>query len=133
MFLEAVKAMRQALKANGVLNTGVDGQWYLDLAQEGFTYPYGVIADNASGMRHEAKNVDLADMRLLVKVVGTDQVATYELGELVRQTLNEADLTADSPWYAYRCQQIGMVALMEIEAEVAYFHAGGIYRLRMSS
>jgi hypothetical protein len=131
MFLEAVKALRTVLKAQAELNTAVDGQWFLDLAQEGFSYPYGVLALNAGGMDNSAA-LRRSDLRMLVQVIGTNQTRTHELGELVRQTLHEGTLTADDPWTIWRCQQISSIHQMEIEAQVAYWYAGGIYRIRMS-
>lgn len=132
MYLHAVKALRNALNGSSELKTGVDGQWYLDLALAAFTYPYGVISLNAGGMDNSA-GMRRGDLRFLVKVIGDKQTRTHELAELVRQTLHEGTLTAEDPWYIWRCQQISSVHLMEIDAQEAYWHAGGIYRIRMSS
>lgn len=131
MFLQAVKALRNALAANSELNVGVGGQWYLDLAQAGFSYPYGVISLNAGGMDNTA-GTRRGDLRFLVKVIGNQQTRTHELAELVRQALHEQTLTAAEPWHIWRCQQISSIHLMEVDAQVAYWHAGGIYRIRMS-
>lgn len=131
MYLAIVKALRNALLAATNLNLGVDGQWFLELAPANAAFPYGVIAHNAGGMINTYKS-EQADVRMTVKIVGTEQTATHQLAEFVRQALHEQPLTAAEPFGIWRCQQVGIISFLEPAGEVVYWHAGGIYRVRMS-
>lgn len=135
MWLNGVEGIRNLLLANVTLNAAVGGRWYLDQVPPKIevVYPYGIIADNASRARHEANEMKMADLRLLVKVVGVEQTATYQLGDLIRLTLDEATVTVDDPWYAYSCQLLTVVAFSEQVAQDVFTNAGGIYRLQMSA
>lgn len=134
MFLEAVKPLRALLVADTVLKAALGSRWYLDLHPSGtITYPYGIIAENASGVGYGSKSTSIADMRLTVKVVGLEQAVTYALGAAIRNALNGQTVTVDLPYFAYhRVEQIGVVAFTEKEAETVFTHSGGVYRLRMS-
>lgn len=139
MLPTAVTAVRTLLLTSGTLNhatTGVNSQWYWQMAHRGYTYPYGVISLNAGGQVDQSR-VEQADLRLLIKIVGQVNSNISESGyatlaETMRQLLHEATLTGDSNWHIWRCQHLTPVFYSELDGEISYIHTGGIYRIRMS-
>lgn len=132
MELTAIAGMRAALLSSLSLNTAVNGQVYWDDVPAAATYPYIVISLNAGGPDNRAA-LQLADLRYLVKAVGTNKTTTVQLADQIYNALHEIDLEGDNDWYIWRCQCISVVSYSVMEAEVRYTHSGGIYRIRMSS
>lgn len=139
MIPTALLAVRTKLLTSAALNhatTGVNSQWYFKMAHRGFTYPYGLIDLNAGGQADES-GVQQADLRFLLKIVGSvnssfTEIAFAQLAETLRQLLHEATLTGDSSWHIWRCQHLTPIFYSELDGEISYVHAGGIYRIRMS-
>lgn len=139
MIPTAILAVRTKLLTVAALNhatTGVNSQWYFHMAHRGYAYPYGLMSLNAGGQVDES-GVEQADLRLLIKIVGMVNSNINEIGyallaETMRQALHEATLTGDNDWHIWRCQHLTPIFYSELDGEIAYVHAGGIYRIRMS-
>lgn len=132
MELTAIQAIRVALLQDLALNQAVAGQVYWDEAPKSATYPYIVVSLNAGGPDNRAA-LQMADLRYLVKAVGTNKTATVQIADQIYGALHEIELDGDDDWHIWRCQCISVVNYSVIEAEVRYTHSGGIYRIRMSS
>lgn len=73
------------------------------------------------------------DGLFLVKYVADDAAEAAAGAGLIRDRLHECDLALGTPWEAYRCQHTQAVKYMTLENRRAFWHAGGIYRIRATS
>lgn len=128
MILDATKALITQLKTNSDL-AGLT--WYSGLALPNFTYPYGIVLFNSGGADNTYKT-NLADLFMLVQVVGTDSTQTRQLGGLIYDVLHEAEIGLVDTWYVWRMQMDQAIDLLEIDADLRIRRSGGIFRIRMS-
>lgn len=135
MYTAALSALLTKLKASGELHTAVSGQWYVDIARSGYTFPYGLLVHNSGARRRIATAVKLGDEFWAVQVIGLSQDTNALLGDLVRAALDEAALTATATygWNVYSCDETTALHNVEIEAGKAVYFDGGLYRLRLSA
>jgi len=134
MYTAALDALLTKLKASGALNTSVGGQWYVDIAHEDYTFPYGLLVHNSGARRRIATDIKLGDEFWAVQVIGIDQDANAILGDAIRAALDEATLTTTGyTWGVYRCDENTPLHNVEISAGQAVWFDGGLYRLRLSA
>lgn len=133
MYAGSLDALRTKLLASGSLNTSVKGQWFVDIAAENHTFPYGLLVMNAGSTENETKGMDLVEMDWAIQVIGKAQTANALLGEAIRVALHNVALTTSYNWNVYRCQHITPLHNVDIEAGQAVWFDGGVYRVKLSA
>lgn len=125
------KGLRAAIVGNGTLNTAVGGRVYAVLAPYDAAMPFIVYQLTGGGTDNDTA-ADSLDVRYVVKVVGTDAQVAQLNAKRLRDLLHENNFAIDSPYTVIRCQHVAFVNFAEVEERQSYWHAGGIYRIRIS-
>lgn len=137
MYAASLDALLTKLKATSFSVT-VAGQtvniskWWVDMAIKA-TYPYGLLVHNAGSSENSALNQDLVIADWAIQVIGDQQTANALLGEMIRTTLHNSELTTSYDWNVYRCQHRTVLHNTDIDGEKAIWFDGGVYRLRLSA
>ena len=131
-YMQEAKGIYLALSGGTTLTSFLGGtKIYNTVAPSGGSLPYVVFQHYSGGYENETPT-DSTDDYWLIKCIARNASVAGSAADMISSILHKTELTAVSGWENFQTTMRWRVAYIEADMGETLYHAGGVFRIRMS-